>query len=349
MRVLHVVASLKAAYGGPARSVPALARALSECGCEATVWAPDGSGAGDGSPAGFDLIHDHGIWLPHNWRLSRMARKLGIPLVVSPRGMLEPWAMRHKRWKKRFAWWLYQRRQLESAACLHATSESEVRHFRRHFPRVPVCLIPNGVELPEKVPAKVASPDGRRTALFLGRIYPVKGLPLLVEAWKRVRPAGWRMEIAGPDEAGHRKEVEQLVRDAGLERDFSFTGPVEGNEKTAAFARAELLILPSHSENFGMAVAEALAHGVPVLTTTGTPWAMLAPQKCGWSVEPTTDGIVNGLEQATALDSATLQGMGQNGRELVAANFTWRAAAGAMMSVYQWLLGSGPRPSCVSC
>lgn len=349
VKVLQTVASLRPSYGGPARSVPALAEVLRQCGCETTVWAADGSGEGDGSPAGFDLVHDHGIWLPYNWRLSRTSRDRGIPRLVSPRGMLEPWAMRHKRWKKRAAWWLYQRRDLAAAACLHATSESEAHNFRRLFPRVPVCTIPNGVELPANPAREVAPDPGKpRTALFLGRIYPVKGLPMLVEAWNSVRPTGWRMEIAGPDEAGHRREVEAAIRKARLEDVVVFSGPLDDAGKREAFARAELFILPSYSENFGMAIAEALAHGVPVLTTTGTPWAILKEKECGWWVNPTAADIAPALGQATSFDSAALQRMGRNGRAVVAAQFTWEAAAEAMMSVYRWLLGGGPQPACVS-
>jgi len=344
MKILHVVASLKLAYGGPARSVPALARALREHGCETTVWAPDESGGGDGSLEGYDLIHDHGIWMPHNWRLAKEARRRGVPRIVSPRGMLEPWALQHKRWKKRVAWWLYQRRDLADAACLHATAEAEARNIRRLLPGVAVALVPNGAELPETVPAKQPSPDGRRTALFLGRIYPVKGLPVLVEAWRRARPRGWRMEIAGPDEAGHRREVEQLIQKAGLGDDFHFTGPLEDAAKTAAFARAELFVLPSHSENFGMAVAEALAHGLPVLTTTGAPWPMLESEGCGWTVETVPEALASGLRTATTCDPATLSAMGSRGRMLIAAKFSWPAAATAMLSVYRWVLNRGNPP-----
>jgi len=349
LKVLHTVASLRSSYGGPARSVPALAAALRQCGCETVVWAPDGSGEGDGSFEGSDLVHDHGIWLPHNWRLARAAGKTGIPRIVSARGMLHPWAMQHKKWKKRLAWLLYQRRQLREAACLHATSETEVGHIGKLGLGVPVCMIPNGVDVPAEEPAKVHRQDGLRTALFLGRIYPVKGLPLLVEAWNRVRPKGWILEIAGPDEAGHQREVEKAIRQAGLENEIVLTGPVNDAGKRDAFARAELFILPSYTENFGMAIAEALAHGVPVITTTGTPWAFLVEKNCGWWVAPSVDGICQALDQALNVDPGTLEQMGHSGRKWMADEFSWEAAASEMARVYQWVLGSGIRPNCVQC
>lgn len=169
----------------------------------------------------------------------------------------------------------------------------------------------------------------------MGRIYPVKGLPMLIEAWARVRPHGWILQIAGPDEAGHRAEVEQVVRAAGLNEIISFLGPLEGQAKQSALFAADLFVLPTHSESFGMAIGEALAHGLPVLTTTCAPWSMLPEHGCGWWVEPSVDGITEGLRHATSLDSTTLQAMGAKGRELVAAQFGWERVAKQFVSTYE--------------
>jgi glycosyltransferase involved in cell wall biosynthesis len=179
----------------------------------------------------------------------------------------------------------------------------------------------------------------QKKALFLGRIYPVKGLPMLIEAWARVRPDGWSLQIAGPDEAGHRAEVEQAVCAAGLAEVISFLGPLEDEAKRSVLLAANLFVLPTHSESFGMAIAEALAHGLPVLTTTGAPWPMLPGHGCGWRVEPTVDGICEGLRQATSLDPGTLQAMGGKGRELVAAEFGWQRVAKQFLLVYENLIG----------
>src|SRR5262249_47631347 len=173
-----------------------------------------------------------------------------------------------------------------------------------------------GVDVPEGL-ARV--PDSRdndiegrqqRTALFLGRIYPVKGLPMLIDAWARVRPDGWVLKIAGPDEAGHRAQVENLIFAAGLGDKISFLGSVSHESKRSIFLEADLFVLPSHSESFGMALAEALAHGVPVLTTKAAPWEMLPKRDCGWWVDATIDGLTEGLRQATSRDSLTLHAMG---------------------------------------
>ena len=261
--------------------------------------------------------------------------------------MLEPWALSHKRLKKKLAWWLYQRRDLKRARCHHATAEAEAQNLQYLGLGVPIVTVPNGVDVPEERPPAVGSEaeeavrSGRkRTALFLGRIYPIKGLPMLVEAWARVRPDGWLLRIAGPDEAGHQKQVEKAVSAAGLSEVVSFIGPIGHQMKTSAFFDADLFVLPSHSESFGMVVAEALAHGVPVLTTTGAPWSILPESGCGWWVDATVDGIAQGLRQATILDSETLQAMGAKGRALVIAEFGWKRVANLMLSTYERVLAN---------
>lgn len=369
MRLFLAGTSLLPAYGGPAYSVARLAMALTEAGVQVGLWAPDQSAATtpllsatspirrlSGTEAEAlenfgetDVLHDNGIWLPHNHRLAEIAAERGIPRLVSTRGMLEPWAMNHKRWKKRVAWWLYQCRDLKRAHCHHTTANAEAGNLKRLRLGVPICVIPNGVDVPEvdRIAGSVgggrAGGGRRKTALFLGRIYPVKGLPMLIEAWASVRPAGWHLQIAGPDEAGHQAEVEKAVIDAGLGGVISFVGPLEGEAKTRAFFDADLFVLPTYSESFGMAIAEALAHGLPVLTTTGAPWSALPERGCGWWVDPTVDAIADGLRLAISLDSATLQAMGAKGRAFVAAEFGWDNVAIQFVSFYERLIASTMR------
>ncbi|HEX6860400.1 MAG TPA: glycosyltransferase [Caulobacteraceae bacterium] len=353
MKVFLAVASLDPKYGGPAYSVSQLARALADSGSTVGLWAPDGSAAASdlvvdhpgiarlrGSAAEAleafgrpDVLHDNGIWLPHNHRLAQLADRQGVPRIVSVRGMLEPWARRHKGLKKAIAWALYQRRDLRRARALHATAEAEGQTLRALGLGRPVHTIANGVDLPEAPSSSAkASP---RTALFLGRIYPVKGLPMLIEAWASVRPDGWRLKIAGPDEAGHLAQVQRLVEARGLRGVVEFPGPVGGAAKEALFKEAELFVLPSHSESFGMAVAEALAHSLPVLTTTAAPWPMLEERDCGWRVEPTAAAIAKALAAATASTPERLAAKGANGRRLVAQSYSWDSAAGSFLRVYE--------------
>ena len=366
MKVLLTSTSLLPDYGGPAFSVSRLAVALADSGVRVGLWAADGSAGttallpatsyverltGTESQAlgrfgEMDILHDNGIWLAHNHRLSVLAERRNIRRVVSTRGMLEPWALKHKRLKKDVAWWLYQRRDLK-LACRHiASSAAEAQNVQRLKLGVPIATVPNGVDVPEE-PRSVSSQSGNGrtgcTALFLGRIYPIKGLPMLIEAWSRVRPEGWRLRIAGPDEAGHQKQVERAASAAGLNEVVSFAGPIEPRMKSAVFSDADLFVLPTLSESFGMVVAEALAHSLPVLTTTAAPWSILQQQGCGWSVDPTVDGIAEGLRQATGFDREGLCDMGRIGRALVIEKFSWKTIAQLMLSTYQEVL-TGDRP-----
>jgi glycosyltransferase involved in cell wall biosynthesis len=289
------------------------------------------------------ILHDNGAWLWTNITASHIARTSGIPLVISTRGTFSSWALRRRRLKKRVAWWVYQRAVLASAALLHATSAAEAEDLRRVGAEQPIAVIPNGIELPE---LDRCVKSGRR-ALFLGRLHPVKGLPLLLEAWAAVRPAEWVLEIAGPCDGDYASRLRDLVRELGLTDVVEFTGEQSEADKWRRFAMADLLVAPSHSENFGLSIAEALASAVPVVTTTGTPWSQIEATGCGWWVAPTVAAISTALADAVAVPPVILRTMGLRGRALVESTLSWGRIAEQMLGVYQWVALGGERPSCV--
>lgn len=393
MKIIFTVADLQPESGGPSRSVSALAETVAELGIEVGVVAQEYGGKSApmmpqknvettlvpcrssfakklrrsssfkaalrnicGGGRGKVLVHDNGLWLPTNHASARVAREMQIPFVISPRGMLTPWAMRFHGFKKRLAWRLYQRRDLQSARVLHATARQEAAEFRALGLTQPIAVIPNGVELPE--PRKPETGNRKpeiKTVLFLSRIHPKKGLLDLVAAWAVIQKAEsgklktekWRVVIAGGDENGHLETVKAESKKLKLENEFEFVGEIADEQKWNLYRRADLFVLPTRSENFGIVIAEALACGVPVITTRGTPWEELTTRQCGWWVEIGTDPLAKALREAMNLSDEERCAMGLRGRKLIEENYTWPAAAKKMAAVYRWLLDSGSKPDWV--
>ena len=381
VHIVHTINGLRADHGGPSRSAGALARATASQGASVEIVAgraadddvlrpsgvpvhlADRPGVADLLRPGHSafgrtladalavrpaIVHDHGLWLPSNHIAAVLSGRHRAPRVVSARGMISDWALAQAALKKRAAWWLYQRRDLTTAALLHATSDAEVAEARRLHVGVPIALIPNGVEIPPlgTLPDRSSAPV--RRALFLSRVHPKKGLLHLVEAWANVAPDGWELVIAGPDEDGHQSEIEHAAVERGVRDRIAFAGPVDDEAKWDLYRSADVFVLPTHSENFGIVVAEALAAEVPVLTTTGAPWRELETHACGWWTEIGAAPIAEALREATNLSRGQLREMGVRGRALVEGRYSWDRAAEQMMEVYGWLLGSRPRPGFVT-
>jgi glycosyltransferase involved in cell wall biosynthesis len=384
LSIVWTIASLSASSGGPTRSVLAACNALSQEGLDvallATAYGSPKLGATprtnprvnvtlvqgyplpgfrDGIAIGYGralsalvagrqsaIIHDNGLWLSTNRVAARVARSRKIPLVISTRGMLAPWALNHRRWKKRIAWWLYQRSILESAVLLHATSEAEAKDIRATGLQNPIAVIPNAVDFPEVLPERQPSAE-RRRVLFLGRLHPIKGLENLLEAWAQVRPHNWELILAGPDEEAYQAKLEALVGQLGLGSEVRCLGAVDGDVKWKLYRTADLFVLPSFTENFGMAVAEALACEVPVITTRGTPWKELETYRCGWWVEASAATLSSALQAAMSLSDEQRGAMGMRGRGLVQTKCSGKAIAQELCLVYEWVVHGGSQPDFV--
>jgi glycosyltransferase involved in cell wall biosynthesis len=294
-----------------------------------------------------DIFHTHGLWLMPNVYPAWVAKKYGCGLVISPRGMLGGAAMRFS-WPQKMAFWkALQSDAVSEAGCLHATSDQEYEEIRTFGLRNPVAIIPNGIDLPQ-LENNVQWNETERVLLSLGRIHPKKGLDRLMYAWaeiERLFPA-WRLRIVGADELGYVKQLKEIAAERQLSR-VSFEGPLYDRAKVLALQDAELFVLPSLNENFGIVVAEALAAGTPVITTKGTPWRELTSRRCGWwgDGEPTALAAV--LATAMVMPKRELKEMGLRGRRWMAQAFSWDRVGADMLDVYRWLAGRDELPATV--
>jgi poly(glycerol-phosphate) alpha-glucosyltransferase len=307
---------------------------------------------------GLDLVHAHGIWMYPSIASLRWARRARRPYIVSPHGMLDGWALAQSHWKKRLAGALFENRHLAGAACLHALTRAEARSIRQYGLKNPICVIPNGVEIPARPVtadppwAEEAGP-GARVLLYLGRLHAKKGLIPLLVAWAQCRFAAaarpWKLVIAGGDDGdGYADGLRRLTRALAIQDSVIFAGPLYGAQKAASLARASALALPSASEGLPLAVLEAWASGVPVLMT---PECNLPEGfDAGAALRVAAPGpieIRNALERLFWTSPAHLVAMGARGRELAERHFSWDAVAREMKRVYEWVLGRGEKPASV--
>ena len=304
-----------------------------------------------------DLVHLHGLWMHPSAASLALTRQTTKPHLVSPHGMLDAWALHHSGWKKRLAAAFFENANLRSAGCLHALNAAEEESIRDYGFAGPVCVIPNGVELPAADQEPVATPrwsgtgPETKTLLYLGRLHPKKGLPNLLAAWRRLerrRGEPWRLVIAGWDERGHQRDLQRMAAALGIESTVLFPGPLFGDDKRAAFYHCDGFILPSLSEGLPMVLLEAWACGKPVLMTPQCNLPEGFEAGAAVRIEPKEESIAEGLTGFLAMDDAERKRMGANGRALVSRRYSWPVIAAEMAGVYRWLAGKEPRPATVT-
>jgi glycosyltransferase involved in cell wall biosynthesis len=316
-----------------------------------------------------DIIHSAAVWTYQGAAVNQIHKRKKVPYVLSTRGTLDAWALRRSSCKKRIALALFQQRNFVRASCLHALNESELVSIRRFGIKAPVCVIPNGVDIPA---ASDSSPlvsslrlDGRKILLYLGRIHPKKGLINLLNAWKAQRrnrnAEDWILAVAGWDEGGHEAELKSLATTLGLvwsdlrsaecalqpPVSTLFLGPQFGENKNAWYRACDAFVLPSFSEGLPMAVLEAWAYGKPVLMTAGCNLPEGFAANAAIRVDANPESICRGLDELIGSPASVIRDVGTNGRRLVEARYTWAEIASNMKCVYEWVLGGGPAPSCV--
>ena len=380
MRIAHVASSMSRSGAGVVSALIGQLRALTACDdIEAAVFAAEDrwSVADRDNWAGIDLtvgathgpaafawapglagsvsafrpavIHRHGLWTHAGIAASRAAAACGARIVVSPHGMLDPWAMDHARAKKKLALLMFEGRALRQADCIHALNDAELNGIRGAGLTNPVCVVPNGIALPthkQLCPAGQPRDPETRTLLFFGRLHPKKGLEALIEGWRlfgEVLPGrkGWRLRIVGWSDDGYDTVLRDRIFERGLSDTVHIDGPVFGTERWRILGESRAFILPSVSEGLPMAVLEAWAAGLPVIMTEACNLQAGFASGAALRTGPEPEAIARSLGTLADLDGDRLKNMGQAGRHLVMARFSWDRAADKIADVYRWLCMGG--------
>lgn len=378
MNILHTVSGIWKHTGGPAEVIPLLCLYLNLKGAKVTLATLDGdlsdtviacSNRGvdlikypirirhrpwysnamrkgiNALVSEMDIVHSNGIWEYTNWHTANACIRMNKPFVISFHGALSNyernWSFRHKT-----AWELIDGPLIRKASCLHACSDEEFHSIRSLGLGNPVAIIPNGIEMWHSIPVHerrnlVPEFANMRNMLFLSRIHPLKGIFDLVKIWHELRPdeiKNWQLIIIGPGDDGNISLLNKLIKFGRNKDSIKFLGALYGDKRIAAYQSADIVILPSYSENFGVVVGEALASGKPVITTHNVPWPALQVHQCGWWIPHDKLSILNCIKEAIQLDEEKIRSLGENGRKLIEKEFSWPVISGRMLLTYEWLL-----------
>jgi glycosyltransferase involved in cell wall biosynthesis len=301
-----------------------------------------------------EVVHMHGLWQAQTRRGARAARKAGVPYLIAAHGMAEPWSLRHKAWKKKVYTALVEGKNLRRASCLHALSRPEIDHLRTIAPGTPVCYVPNGVDLepltdlPARASLESEFPElaGKFLVLFFGRLHAKKGLDLLARSLSALSPdhPDLHVLLAGKEDGALAPFLRE-IHDDGLSSRVTWVGHVADERARQVWGAADAFILPSYSEGFSMAILEALACRLPVLITTACHFPELDAAGGGIVVEPTAEGVIQGLRGLLERSPEERAELGRKGRALVERDYTWEQQAQRLAHVYEWISRGGPAPA----
>ena len=297
------------------------------------------------SESNYDLYHTNGLWMDVNHATCVYARKRGKPYIISPHGMLYPQALAISSWKKKLMLALGHRRDLEQAACIHVTCKQEMEHCRAFGLKQPIAVIPNPVQIPTYLSEICKSNDGVFRVGFLGRFHPIKNIESIIQAWATLRPESAELLLYGDGNPDYVASLKSMVHKLNAPN-VRFMGFVNGRKKYESLANLDILCAPSHQENFGMSIAEALLAGTPVIASTGTPWEELHTHRCGWWIDNTVENLSKCLHASMEKKSG-LVAMGERGQQLILENYSSLNVAQMMAALCGWLLGKNEKPDFV--
>ena len=283
-----------------------------------------------------DLVHVNCCWMPCCALVQKWSQRKGHKVILTPHGMLEPWIMKRNYWTKKIpALLLYQKAAIKKADCIHATAESEKQNILKLGYNKKIEVIANGIDV-ENIKIK---DNWRRNKniLFLSRIHVKKGIEFLLEAASSLKSKleGYTITIAGEGEQTYVSSLKSKTIELGIDKMVNFCGGVYGEKKWELYRKADVFVLPTYSENFGIVIAEALASGTPVITTKGTPWNDLNTMQCGWCVDIGIQPLISALNDFLGLSNKPIQEYALRGRLLVENKFDIRKIAKDFICLYK--------------
>ena len=322
-----------------------------------------------------DLVHLHGLWLDDQWASLDWQQKTEKPVIISPHGMLDPWAIQNSGWKKKIIRKIFADESLTKATCIHALCEAEAHAIRAFGLKNPIATIPNGVNIPvltnqEDIRSEtgkgLAQRPHKKQLLFMGRIHPKKGLTELIQGWAKAKSKNirgikeWQLSIAGWGDNNYLRQIHKQASNSGLtwstlnrpqpeknNADICFLGPVFGDKKDDLLRSVNAFILPSFSEGLPVAVLEAWAYKLPVVMTDHCNLPEGFSANAALRIRPETESISKCLYQLFSMSDYDLNTVAGNGRTLAEKRFTWDRISQDMAATYTWCLG-GNKPNCLN-
>jgi glycosyltransferase involved in cell wall biosynthesis len=279
-----------------------------------------------------DVVHLTGVYSPPTIPTLFITRLMGKPVIWSPRGALQRWEGATRPTAKRLWEYICNALVRPTHCTLHVTSKEEALDSQSRIPNARLTIIPNGVEVPEPLPDREWVPDGTLRLLYIGRLHPKKGIENLLQALKNMNDWSISLRICGSGDSAYSQHLQRLIQQLGLKGCIEFDGHVDGEKKTQSFMNSDACVVPSFTENFGMVVAEALAHGIPVIASKGTPWRDIEKHGCGLWVDNSPESLAEAIGQ---IKSASLSEMGQRGRKWMNENYSWSKVAAQVFFSYR--------------
>lgn len=298
-----------------------------------------------------DILHLHGLFgYPHvlvnEWKIKYPNSKL----IISPHGMLDEYAVsKRSKIKVLLGNLLFVDKSFKNASCFVALNKSEYCSIRKYGIKSPVAIINNGINLPIFNSSLRLNISPKRL-LFLSRLHSKKGLDILIEAMRefvKISPLtnDWILDVVGSGDNGYEKKIKEKVLKYDLSKKIIFHGALWGEDKDVIFKQSHAFILPSYSEGQPLSILEAWSYSLPVIMTSECNLPEGFSTNSAIRIEPTKESILEGLVSLLKMPNDELIQMGLNGRFLVQSEFSWYSVAKQMEDLYNWLLGTGEKPS----